>query len=209
MEKKGFFFTLLIFIFLFLVLVSVTAWTRIQESSEEQVVVSIRISKMNEFSSMLRDDAERMTQICGANALKVAATYVAFNNESRFLNDSACLQKSCVYELMYNATIGGKVNYTKGDKSKTNVSFSNLDQMGSLTLKNWDDRITSLADKANFNLTLYRDNVGVYQSDPWSVKIGYNLHFNITDKALDSVFRREVVPILVTIQITNQTYTGD
>jgi len=208
MEKKGFFFTLLIFIFLFLVLVSVTAWTRIQESSEEQVVVSIRISKMNEFSSMLRDDAERMTQICGANALKVAATYVAFNNQSKFLNDSACLQKSCVYELMYNATIGGKTNYTKGDKSNTNVSFSDTDQIGSLTLKDWDDHIMSLANKANFNLTIYRDNIGVYQSDPWNVKIGYNLHFNTSDKALDSVFRREAVPILVTIPITNQTYSG-
>lgn len=207
MEKKGFFFTLLVFIFFFLVLISVTAWTRIRESQEEQLVVSIRINRMNQFAEMLKEDAERMTLLSGTNALRVAATYVAYNNESKYLNNANCFKNNCIYELMYNATLGGKENYTKMDGN--NVSFSSPDQMGNLTLKEWDVRMTQLGEKAGFNVSIHRDNIGVYQSDPWNVKIGYNLYLNITDKALDSVFRRETLPLLVTIPITNQTYLGD
>jgi hypothetical protein len=204
--RKGFFFTLLVFILFLLVLISVTAWSRIRESQEEQVVVSMRINKMNEFAEMIKEDAERTTLLSGANALRTAAAYVAYNNESKFLNNADCFQKDCIYELMYNATIGGKENYTKMDGN--NVSFSDSDQMGNFTLKNWDERIVKLGDKAGFNVTIYRDNIGVYQSDPWSVEIGYNLYLNITDKALDSVFRRDLTPILVTIPLTNYTYGG-
>ncbi|MEM3555189.1 MAG: hypothetical protein QXF56_00470 [Candidatus Micrarchaeia archaeon] len=204
--RKGFFFTLLIFIFFFLVLISVTAWTRIRESQEEQVVVSMRINKMNEFAQMIREDAERTTLLCGANALRTAAAYVAYNNESKFLNNAKCFDRNCIYELMYNATLGGKENYTKMDGN--NVSFSSPDHMGNLTLKEWDARMIQLGEKAGFNVSIYRDNIGIYQSDPWNVKIGYNLHLNITDKSLDSVFRRDLTPILVTIPLTNYTYGG-
>jgi len=203
---KGFFFTLLVFIFFFLVLVSITAWTRIQETNEEQIVVSIRIQKMNEFSTMLSEDAKRMSQLAAFNAIKAATTYVAFNNDTKYLNNSNCLERSCIYELMYNGTIGGLENYTKRDGKQVNLSTP--DQMGNSILRKWDDQIKLLANRANFNVSIARDNIGVYQSDPWNVNIGYTLRFNVTDKALDTVFRREVVPILVTIPITNYTYGG-
>jgi hypothetical protein len=206
MKGKGFFFTLLVFIFFFLVLISVTTWTRIQEAREEQLVAYIRISRMNEFSDMMRDDAKRATQLIGLNALRVATTYVAFNNNRKYLNNSNCLQKSCIYELMYNATIERNDSYIKLDGWL--VNFSRPDQMGNRTLSKWDEQMLLLADRSNFNLSISRDSIVVYQSDPWNVKIGYNLRFNISDRALDSIFRKEIVPVLITIPITNYTYGG-
>jgi hypothetical protein len=116
------------------------------------------------------------------------------------------LENSCIYELLYNATIEGKGNYTNYDD--VDVNFSNPDQMGSLILRRWGGNIIQLANRSGFNITIYRDNIGVYQSDPWNVKIGYNMHFNVSDRALDSVFRKDMVPVLVTIPITNYTYGG-
>jgi len=205
MNQKGFFFTLLVFIFFFLVLISVTAWTRMQESREEQVVTAVRVTRMNEFSSMVREDAKRITHLVGLNALKVAASYVAFNNDSRYLDNSQCFERLCLYELMYNGTIERKENYTKSDGY---VNFTSTSQMGNLLLKNWDDQILTLANRSEFNVNMSRQNISIYQSDSWNVKIGYNLHFNISDKALDTVFRREVIPVLVTIPLTNYTYPG-
>jgi hypothetical protein len=206
MKKKAFFFTLLVFIFFFLILISVTAWTRTKETQEQQDVSSIRINRMNEFSNVVREDAVRSTQLAGFNALKSAAAYVALNNNSKFLNNQNCLENSCVYELMYNATIEGNGNYTTfgGD----NITFSASDQMGNLTILQWDQRMIESADRSNFNISISRRDIAVFQSDPWNVNIGYNMYVNISDRALDSVFRRDFIPVLVTIPITNYTYSG-
>lgn len=206
MGKKGFFFTLLTFIFFFLILISITTWSRIREPREERVVIDIRIKKMNEFSNLVREDAFRMTQIIGFNSLKTATRYVSSNNESLYLNNSGCLAGSCLYELMYNATIAGKTNYT--DVKKNNVSFSDSGQMGDLIIRKWDEQMILLADRSNFDAKIFRDNIAVYQSDPWNVKIGYNLYLNVTDRASDLVSRSEVIPVLVTLPITNYTYGG-
>jgi len=206
MKKKAFFFTLLVFIFFFLVLISVTTWTQTKEAQQQQDVSAIRVTKMNEFSRVIGDDAVRSTQLAGFNALKSASAYVASNNNSKFLNNSNCLNNSCIYELMYNATIEGKTNYTtfKGD----NISFSAPDQMANLTLLAWDQKMTQLANMSNFDIKIARRDVAVFQSDPWNVRIGYNLYVNISDGALDTLFRTDLIPVLVTIPITNYTYSG-
>lgn len=206
MKKKAFFFTLLVFIFFFLVLISVMAWVQTTESLESQDVSSVRIIKMNEFSNMVKDDAVERTQLAGFNALRSAATYVASNNQSAFLNNSNCLSSLCIYELMYNASIGGRSNYTNWNN--VNISFSSPSQMGSFTLRAWDQNITQLANASNFNISIARIDVAVFQSDPWNVKIGYDLYFNISDRTLNSVFRTDMLPVLVTIPITNYTYSG-
>ncbi|NYZ79345.1 hypothetical protein H0N99_04320 [Candidatus Micrarchaeota archaeon] len=206
MKKKAFFFTLLVFIFSFLVLISVTAWIRTMESLEKQDVSSVRITKMNEFSNRVKDDAVRSTQLTGFNALRTAATYVASNNQSKFLNNLNCINNFCIYELMHNVTIEGNSNYTNWNG--VNISFSAPDQMGNFTLLTWDQKITRLANASDFNISIARMDVAVFQSDPWNVKIGYNLYFNISDRTLDSVFRTDMVPVLVTIPITNYTYSG-
>lgn len=205
MNKKAFFFTLLVFIFFFFVLISVTSWMRAKESIEQQDVASIRINRINEFSRMLREDAVRRTQLTGFNAMEIASAYVATNNQSKFLNNSQCLNSSCIYELMYNATLAGSQNYTA--YNNITINFSSPDRMGNLTLWAWDQSMTQLADLANLNISISRQDVAVYQSDPWNVKIGYNMYVNISDRALDSVFRTDLVPVLVTIPITNYTYS--
>ncbi len=206
MKRKAFFFTLLVFIFFFLVLISVTAWTRTKETQEKQDVSLTRIAKMNEFSDKLRDDAARRTQLAGFNALRTAASYVASNNESKFLDNSKCSNSSCIYELMYNATIGGKQTYPNWINQT--INFSDPNQMGSFTLWEWDQNMTQLANTLNYDISIARRDIAVFQSDPWNVKIGYNLYVNITDRALDSVFRTNLIPVLVTIPITNYTYSG-
>lgn len=204
--KKAFFFTLLVFVFFFLVLISVTAWTRTREAEEQQDVSSVRIAKMNEFSNMVRDDAVRRTQLAGFNAIRTAAAYVALNNQSKFLNNSNCSNNSCIYELMYSATMGGNQNYTT--YNNVTINFSAPDQMGNITLLAWDQNMVRLADMSNYNINISRQDVAVFQSDPWNVRIGYNLYVNISDRALDSVFRKDFTPMLVTIPITNYTYAG-
>jgi hypothetical protein len=206
MKKKAFFFTLLVFIFFFIVLISVTAWNQTKESQQQQDVSSSRVTRIGEFSNMLRDDAFRTTQLVGFNALRTATAYVASNNNSLYLNDSSCLNKSCIYELMYNATIAGKQNYTTWGNHI--VNFSAPDQMGGLTLSIWDKNMSRLANISNFDIKMSRQDIAIYQSDPWNVKIGYNLYVNITDRALDAVFRTDFLPIAVTIPLTNYTYAG-
>ncbi|MCX6775944.1 MAG: hypothetical protein NT130_03800 [Candidatus Micrarchaeota archaeon] len=205
--KKGFFFTLLVFIFFFLVLISVTTWNRVQEQEDQNIVIDVRVSKMNEFSNMVREDAIRMTHIIGLNALKSAANYVANNNKAwPYLNNSNCLLGSCIYELMYNASIEG--NGTFIDRKGIVKNFSNSSYMGALIFRNWDQQMIQLANSSNFNANLSRDNIGIFQSDPWSVQIGYNLYLNVSDKASDTVSRSEIMPVLVAIPLTNYT-VGD
>lgn len=206
MKKKAFFFTLLVFIFFFLVLISVTSWNQTKESEQQQDVSSLRVVRMNEFSNMLRDDAFRTTQIVGFNSLRTATAYVASNNQRWFLSNQNCLSKFCIYELMYNSTIAGATNYTTW--GNITVNFSDYNQMGNLTLKTWDQNMANLANRSNFNINISRMDVAVYQSDPWNVKIGYNMYVNVSDRALDSVFRKDLIPITVTIPLTNYTYTG-
>jgi hypothetical protein len=205
--KKGFFFTLLVFIFFFLVLISVTTWQRVQEQEEQNIVVDVRVKKMNEFSNMVREDATRMTQIIGLNALRSAANYVANNNKAwPYLNNSNCLLGSCIYELMYNASMGG--NGTFINRKGIVENFSNSSYMGNFTLRNWDRQMIQLANNSNFNANLSRDNIGIFQSDPWSVQIGYNLYLNVSDRASDIVSRSEIMPVLVAIPLLNYT-AGD
>jgi len=206
--KKGFFFTLLVFIFFFLVLISVTTWNRVQEQEEQNIVIDVRVSKMNEFSDMVREDAIRMTRIIGLNALRSATNYVADNNKTSwpYLNNSNCLLGSCIYELMYNASIEG--NGTFINRRGILENFSNSSYMGTLIFRNWDQQMIQLANNSNFNANLSRDNIGIFQSDPWSVHIGYNLYLNVSDRASDTVSRSEIVPVLVAIPILNYT-AGD
>ena len=205
--KKGFFFTLLVFIFFFLVLISVTTWQRVQEQEEQNIVVDVRVSKMNEFSDMVREDATRMTRIIGLNALRSAANYVANNKKTvPYLNNSNCLLGSCIYELMYNASIEGNGTFITRQGPLEN--FSNSTYMSTLTLRSWDQQIIQLANSSNLDASISRDNVGVFQSDPWSVQIGYNFHLNVSDRASDTVFRSEIIPVLVSIPVINYT-TGD
>ena len=205
MNKKGFFFTLLVFIFFFLILISITTWNKIQEPKEQNIVVDIRVKKMNEFSTMVRQDAMRMTQIVGLNALKSAAKYVANNNDSKYLNNANCLAGSCIYELMYNASIEGNGTFRT---KKTIDNFSNETYMGYLTLRRWDQQMIQLANQSNFDANVSRDNIGIFQSDPWNVQIGYNLYLNVTDRGSDTVSRSEIIPVLVTISIVNYTPGG-
>jgi len=205
MTKKGFFFTLLVFIFFFLVLISITTWNRVQEPKEQNVVVDVRVKKMNEFSSMVREDAVRMTQIAGLNAIKSAAKYVANNNDSKYLNNSGCLAGLCIYELMYNASIEGNGSYAT---KKTIDYFNDSSYMSYLILSKWDQQMIQLANRSNFNASISRDNIGIFQSDPWSVRIGYNLYLNVSDRASDTISRSEIIPVLVTIPIINYT-SGD
>jgi hypothetical protein len=158
---------------------------------------------------MVQADAARITQIVGLNAIKSAARYVANNNntyDQKYLNNPKCLAGYCIFELMYNASIGGNGNYTTN--LRTSDNFSDLNYMSNLTLSRWDQQMTQLANQSNFNINISRDNIGVFQSDPWSVEIGYNLYLNVSDRASDAVSRSEIIPILVSVPIINYTVGG-
>jgi hypothetical protein len=199
MRKRGFFFTLLVFIFFFLVLTSVITFIKTQQMREEATVEKIRIDYLDSLSDAIKVGSESVAYLSGYNAVRVAATYVATNSNRNFLNNSKCLLSSCIFELMFNASIEGKSTYQ--NFNLRTINFSNSTQMGNGTLKKWIEQLNATAVKTNVRLNISITDVMVYQLDPWNIRISYIIYAYMSDMSKESIARFEIIPINVVIPI--------
>jgi hypothetical protein len=199
MKKRGFFFTLLVFIFFFLVLTSVMTFIKTQEMKEKTAVEKIRINSLESLSDAIKFGADRVAYLSGYNAISSAATYVATNANKAFLNNSRCRWNSCIFELMFNASIEGRSGYQ--DFNLVTVNFTYSDQMGNTTLKYWFDQLNATATRANIRMNFSVSDYAVYQVDPWNVGISYIIYVYMNDISKESIARFETIPVNIVIPI--------
>ena len=176
---------MLVFIFFFLVLTSVITYIKNQQSQEKIAVEKVRIDTLDSFSDALKVGADKVAYIAGYNAIKNAADYVATNINKKYINNSRCGWNSCIFELIYNASIEN--NSTYKHFNSTLINFTSANRMGNGTLKYWVSRLNATAVRANIRLNISISDASVYQIDPWNIRISYLIYANMDDMTKEAI----------------------
>jgi hypothetical protein len=158
MRKKGTYFTLMTIAFLviFLFVLLMPGYRKI---GEKMMVIEMRVDSMNNFIKDLERDIERGLYISSYRAILSLEENIIIRGA--FLNDT----KASFEEAVLYGTVNG-----------TNSSI-----MVASTFPEWIARIQEETSRFNveFNITL--NDIDVYQTDPWHVRVNADVNFSVKD----------------------------
>ena len=156
MNKKGMFFTILVISLLSLFVVAYASYSVI----DERIAVNKRIETMNNFVFSLEQDMSRQNYISSYRAIVAIENYIT--NNGIFISSS----EQAIKEAILNGTINNQ----------------NILLMQGYKLKDWNSRVSELADKVNLIVNYTLEDVTISQEDPWNIKIEVLINIFIKDK---------------------------
>ncbi len=154
-NRRGFFFTIIIIAILSLVLFSSVFYSEVQERQ----AIQQRIKTMNAFLFSLEEDIERNMYIAGYRSLFLLEKKII--ESGNFINNV----NASVQELFYNGTLDGVAQ-----DIMIGAKFSDIE--------------TALRDKArviNVNVSLTQPSFALLQDNPWKVKAVFSSQLLFVD----------------------------
>jgi hypothetical protein len=177
MRKRGTYFTLMTIAFL-VIFLFVLLMPGYRKLGEKMMVIEMRVDSMNNFIKDLERDIERGLYIASYRTILALEERVIIGGT--FLND---VESSFEESILYG-TVNG-----------TNSSI-----MVASTFPEWISRIQKESSKFNIEANITLNNVSVYQTDPWHVKVNANVNFSISDvSGIASWDRRKDVETSISI----------
>ncbi len=157
-DRRGIFFTLIAISLLGIILFSYSV-TYSYSLHEKSAVIEARVDTMNRFLAEVDSDMENAIYIAGFRALIGLEDEVV--NTGTFVEDTS----SSFRELFINGTVGGQ----------------NSSVMANNTFPYWIDRINNEANRVGINLSLSVDDVDIYHTTPWEVRVEVNATLELAD----------------------------
>ncbi len=175
LNKKGYFFSLMVIMALLIVSVYFAAFTNPGQSRDASVS-SLRINEINRFLTALEEDAK--TGISVASLRTLLAFEERVQSSSSFISPDeygASTLNELAMELMINGTLGG-VDHPLVEDSNMGIWAKNMEEFGYLDV---DLDFTNLR-------------AGLYQDDPWHVKAFFEFNIFARDNFTDSTWNKPV-----------------
>jgi len=167
MKKKSVVFTTIAIMLVGAILITFAIEINYKYKKEMQVV-EMKVDVMNNFIKDFRDDMERGVYIVGFRSILALDNYIVQNG--LFIDDLSARFS----EAMINGTING--------------NFSDL--LNASSFADWTAKIKEQAGTIGININFTRQDVAIYQQNPWEIVVNINLTYTVTDWQKTAVWNK-------------------